>query len=220
MPFLDDLSRRLTNLMPSWLNRGPAADPTAYTRVGRNPVYQMSPEDYAAASSRANVPGAEGFMVDRGNTSGGLLDYFRSPAVRGMLQSVSQGHPTVVMPHDNPNPDALRHEAVHALLAGHEPDPAAVEGLIPRQGAQNLWSLGYKFRGERASEVPARLMSDPGVMGMAMRPEEGQEALQKYLKLLPPEHAARLARVAGIPWGNAAKSGDQVTSFQKPNDVF
>ena len=219
MPLLDELSRRLHAMMPTWLQqaRQPASEPTAYTRIGRNPIFQMSPEDYESASSRVGYSHPpSGFTLDPGDDSS-FLDRLRSPAIRGMIQTASQ-HPTVVVPKESTDPNLIPHEAIHALLFGHEPSARDVLGLIPSRGAGNLRRLGYSEQSERAAEIPARLASG-GAYGLAMGEDEGQDALMKYLKMLPPEVASKFARAAKIPYGQpAARTTD--ASFQKPNDTF
>src|SRR5260370_15318177 len=116
---LDDLSRKLRAGLPEFLDGQPPTQRNASSRLSRDPMYILPEDQYKSARTRLGGFGdrADAFTDQNPNFSlQSLADPFRSPSLRGILQSAKSGIPTMTFNRDNPNSmDAMGHEVAHAI---------------------------------------------------------------------------------------------------------
>jgi len=155
-------------------------------------MYILPEDQYKGARTRLGGIGdnADAFTDQNPNSSlSGLFDRFRSPSLRGVVQSAQSGSPTMVFNRDNPESmNAMGHEVAHSI-AGHgaPPPPNQVLAALAKYsplGQANLEKMKYNEPSQQASEVIARLMSPSQTYGMGVSEQDAPKLFQDYLKLV------------------------------------
>lgn len=217
MPALDDLRRKLTTMF----SQQPAMEPNAYSRIGHNPMMILPEDQFAAASSRAGYATPPQAMTLQQGDSSSIADYFRSPAVRGMLQSMKSS-PTMVFNRSTME-GAMPHEIAHTLTGGaNAPDPQQVLKLLSPQAIASLQRQNYNTPAQQAAELPARLMDPSQAYGLGLnKPEDVESVYNKYTKMLSPQAAAQFQALwrSKHPQKDAAQRNTDVNQ-QPPSHSF
>ena len=209
MPLLEELSRRIIAQLPTFLGGMPEG--YAESRLSHTPMQVVPNDQWGQVQQQQGVPPAYGFTQ---------FNAFGQPHTF-VPQREFTGPFTGDLPGPGGPPGTIpRHEAIHAFLGPVENklDLSKIAALVGQSGLQHLYGMGYKSPADQASEIAARLTTDPASLGMSV--DTGKDAMRKYIEMLrqqDPSRATRLSKYLGL---SGSEKGDGVAELQRPNDTF